>query len=589
MDAHVATESREQVARGFLIGRPGPDRASRLDAPGQAFAPAVGGAAAIPAKSLPAAVAHAWRRLLRALATTAGQRRLAWALTVCLVVLDLLVVGHQVLVRHFAYHSDAFDLGNMDQAVWNTLHGHFFRFTNRGVDWYGPPTRLAIHVEPILLLIAPLYLIHSGAATLLALQTTALALGAIPLLALWLRRLPDLPLLGVCLVVGYLVSPELLGEALYDFHPVALATPLLLAAFYALEVRRYRWFVVAAVLAASCKEDVALALVPLGLLIALRRGRPALGLSVAAGAIAWTSLCFLVIMPHFDGGASQGGNAYWYRYSALGESPTGALRHVLVDPLALAQDVFSPDKLGYLALLGRTGGALGIFAPFWWLAATPELAVNLLSDQQAQYSGFYHYNAMLLPTLLVAAIYGTDALRRARLAAVAGRAETPAGEATGALAGRIERLRLRWMRLIGRLPVAPRLIAPLVLAWLLVCAGWNLATIQPKLHGFWDAGDGPAPHQAQIDALLARIPAGATVAATDTLDPHLTDRETIYLMPDPDAYGAEYVAVEVPPVVADWQEADIVMFSSMATSGRYRVVGVAGAVVVLQRTGPPLA
>ena len=52
-----------------------------------------------------------------------------------------------------------------------------FRFTNRGLDWQGPPTRLGQHVEPIFLLIAPLYLIHSGPETLLVLQTVALALG----------------------------------------------------------------------------------------------------------------------------------------------------------------------------------------------------------------------------------------------------------------------------------------------------------------------------------------------------------------------------------------------------------------------------
>ena len=41
-------------------------------------------------------------------------------------------------------------------------------------------------------------------------------------------------------------------------YPVALATPLLLAALWALDSRRYAWFVVAAVLAALTKEDVAL-------------------------------------------------------------------------------------------------------------------------------------------------------------------------------------------------------------------------------------------------------------------------------------------------------------------------------------------
>lgn len=532
-------------------------------------------------------VAGWWQRARAALTTQAGQRRLAWALVWLLIALDVLIVGQRALVQHWAYHSQAFDLGNMDQAVWNTLHGRPFRFTNRGVDWFGPPTRLGIHVEPILFLIAPLYLIHPGAETLIVLQTVALALGALPLLALALRRLPDVPLLGVVFALAYLVTPEILGEALWGFHPVTLATPLLVAAIYALDVRRYGWFLLAGVLAAATKEDVALALVPLGLLIAIMHRRPRLGLGIALGAVAWVALCFLVIIPHFNDGASAAGSAYWYRYTQLGSSPGEAIRNLLTHPWLLATVIFTPDKLGYLALLARTGGGLGLFAPFWWLAALPELAINLLSAQVPQYSGFYQYNAMILPVALAAAVYGVAALRTARADALAG-TPPPATARLLSLAGYAEQVRRWWLRLIGRIPLAPRWIIPLVTAWLLVSMIWNMAAIQPKLHGFWDAGAGPAPHQAAIAALLARIPADATVAATDTLDPHLTDRVTIYLMPDPLSYQAQYVAADLTTAAEPVQADDAMMLRTMLASGHYRVLGTAGTVTVLQRTGPPL-
>ena len=197
-----------------------------------------------------------------------GQRFLAWLIALTLIAADIALVGQHALARYQTYHAYAFDLGNMDQAVWNTLHGHPFRFTNRGIDWFGPPTRLGVHVEPILFLIAPLYLLHAGPETLILLQTIALALGGIPLLLLGLRRLPEVPLVATAFVGAYLTTPEILGEALWEFHGVTLATPLLLLALWALDARRYRWFAVGAVLAALCKEDVALSLVPLGLFIA---------------------------------------------------------------------------------------------------------------------------------------------------------------------------------------------------------------------------------------------------------------------------------------------------------------------------------
>src|SRR6266487_1810794 len=279
------------------------------------------------------------RKTRDALCSLRGQMAAAWVIVLVLVALDSFLVGQHALVRYHTYHADAFDLGNMDQAIWNTLHGHLLRFTNRGMDWFGPPTRLGVHVEPILLLIAPLYLLHTGPETLILLQAMALALGGIPLFLLGLRRLPELPLVAAAFVGAYLATPEILGEALFDFHSVAQPTPLLLLTLWALDAQRYRWFVVAGVLASLCKEEVALSLVPLGLFIALRLHRPRLGAAVSLLSLAWVALCFLVILPHFNNHAT-GGSLFWPRYAWLGSSPGTALPNVLTHPWLL----FSPRQ-----------------------------------------------------------------------------------------------------------------------------------------------------------------------------------------------------------------------------------------------------
>ena len=48
-----------------------------------------------------------------------------------------------------------FDLGNMVQAVWSTAHGHPLRMTDLQGDQI---SRLAAHVDPVLVLFAPLYI-----------------------------------------------------------------------------------------------------------------------------------------------------------------------------------------------------------------------------------------------------------------------------------------------------------------------------------------------------------------------------------------------------------------------------------------------
>ena len=528
-----------------------------------------------------------------------GQVALAWVFMLVLVTVQTEQVGLHMLRRYSTFHADAFDLGNMDQAVWNTLHGHPFRFTNRGEDWYGPPTRLGIHVEPIILLIAPLYLIHSGPETLILLQTVALALGAIPLFLLARRRLPSMPLVGAAFVASYLIAPELLGSAMWDFHPVALATPLLLTAIWALDARRYGWFVAAAILAAMTKEDVALALIPLGLYIAFGQRRRLLGFSTVALSILWVYLCFAVILPHFNGGSS-GGNNYWYRYAWLGRTPRAAIVNTVTHPwIPFTYVLGDAGHRAYLLMLGATGGGFGLFAPFLWLSALPEVAVNVLSSHAAQYSGFFQYNAMTLPFLMGASVYGVSAWYRRRMLHEEGIAgpPRPAKPSPAGSLWRVAASRLRWLaqcayRLwdatLRRIPLPSRFIGSVVVIWLLLTASLNLTTANPRFDAFWHSGDAPASAQAQMDALLAQVPANASVAASDSLDPHLSDRYTIYLMPDPLSYQAEYVAIDLQSATQYHQEADDYMFDVMLKSGHYQVMGTAAGIVLLRRTGPPL-
>jgi uncharacterized membrane protein len=538
------------------------------------------------------------------------QRRIAWGLVGLMALAFAFLVGYHAIFRHLEFHTDAFDLGNMDQAVWNTLHGHPFRFTNRGADDFGPPTRLSIHVEPILLPLSLLYLIHAGPETLLATQTVALALGAIPLFALSLRRLPRLPFVGVGLVFAYLLSPFTVSEALWDFHAVALATPLLLFALWALDSRRYRWFLAAAILAIATKEDVGLSVAVVALLLAVARPeKRRYGLLVALGALLWVAICFKLILPHYNVGVA-GGNNYWYRYSWLGRTPLEALVNAITKPWIVLGYLLVPGRLGYLAIVLRSAGGLGLLAPPLLLAALPDLAVNLLSSHTEQYSGFFQYNAIILPYLLGAAVYGAAALVRARQRAAsepdARRLGAAASEARGSLRGawaggwrgalgglaRFGRaVGALWVALLERIPIPARFMQPLLVVWLIAFSLWNISTVG-KLPPFWAAGNPPpaalAARMSAVNALLARIPADASVCATDTLDPHLSDRYDLYLAPDTLCYQAQYVGMDLPNAIANVRAGDTKMLQRMQASGRYVVVGETHQVIVLRRTGAPL-
>jgi len=79
-------------------------------------------------------------------------------------------------LRYDNFYAGRYDLGNMDQTVWNTINGRIFQTSNEnGVII----SRLSAHADFLLILISPFYLLWSSPKTLLLLQTAVLGLGDI--------------------------------------------------------------------------------------------------------------------------------------------------------------------------------------------------------------------------------------------------------------------------------------------------------------------------------------------------------------------------------------------------------------------------
>lgn len=333
------------------------------------------------------------------------QQRVALGLFFFVVVAYAIGMSIETVLRYETFKATAFDLGNLDQVLWNTVHGRLFQFTNQAADWYGPPMRLAVHVEPIILPLSLLYVFGADPRILLVFQTLALAVGAWPVYVLTRRYIPEWPLLAPVMVTGYLLSPALLGVNIFDFHPISLATPLLLYAVLALDYKRYGWFLLCCVLAASCKEDIPLYVALLGILVIWKYKLPRLGTTLIIGGFLWSAIAFGVVIPHFYPGSQH--NNFWYRYESLGSSPGAAIVNIILHPWLLFTTFITLDRFYYLASLVRSTGFLALLAPEWLLVALPGLAVNLLSTDILTYSGVYQYNAAIIPFVMIASIHGT--------------------------------------------------------------------------------------------------------------------------------------------------------------------------------------
>ena len=242
-----------------------------------------------------------------------------------------------------------YDLGNMVQAVYNTAHGHFLEITSGEVK-PRQMSRLGSHVDPILALFALPWLVWPSPVMLLVAQSAIVATGAWPAYRLGTRVTRD-PRAGALLAGAYLLYPALGFLVLNEFHPVALATPLLLWAFLYMDEDRWVSAAIFLVLAAACKETVPLVIAFMGVYFALRK-RSRRPLIVTALGIAWFAVAVWVVIPHYNGDQST----FIARYGDYGSGAGEVVKNALLHPGQTVTDLFSESNLRYwLALLWPLG------------------------------------------------------------------------------------------------------------------------------------------------------------------------------------------------------------------------------------------
>jgi uncharacterized membrane protein len=391
------------------------------------------------------------------------------------------------VLRHRAFTTGRFDLGNMVQAVWWTAHGHPLQMTNLHGQQI---SRLAAHVDPILALYGPLWWIWPSPDLLLVTQALAIAAGAWPVYLLARKHLAS-SRAGLGFALAYLLYPATGWLTLNEFHPVALATPLLLFAFWYLDNDRLLPFALFAIAAAACKEEIALVVAGFGVWYAVTRRRWLEGGVVAGLGVAWSAIAIGVVIPHFH---ATGESDFYGRYSEVGGSAAGIVKTAFTDPVRILDAAFSTRDLRYLLELVLPLAALSLLAPLVLVAALPELAINLLSATPTQTSIRFHYTAGLIPPLVIAAVFGAKRLNRWTFPVAA----------TIVIAALLGNYRL------GPIP------------------GWRHV---PGGETFQATAARVTEHDRIAARGLALIPKSAVVSATNTLGAHLSARKRVLSFP----------------------------------------------------------
>jgi uncharacterized membrane protein len=316
---------------------------------------------------------------------------------VLLIVVYAAALSWLAVRKHDVINSHT-DLAIFDNVMWNTIHGRALYSSILQRNFLGE------HVAPILLLLTPMYWLAPSAATLLVVQSCALAIAVLPVY--WLAKERLEPRAAFILLVVYFFNRAILGAAFFDFHEIALAVPLIAFAFYYCEHQRDALFMLTLLGAMLCKEEVALIVAAFGIYIWVRRGRSPLAICLMLLGLIVFLIDYNLVLPYFRDRPGP----YADRYSYLGTSIPNILWNTVRHPFYLATTIFTIPKLSYLCILFGSLAFLPLLAPVHLIPVVPTLLRVTLSGLVPEYSFDFHYSAPICPFLFFAAIFSAERL-----------------------------------------------------------------------------------------------------------------------------------------------------------------------------------
>ena len=413
------------------------------------------------------------------------------------------VLSYFSIARHEAFAS-GYDLANMDQTIWNSLHGRFFSFSQHGATI----TRFTTHADVILVLLAPLYAIWNDVRMLLIFQSLALALGAVPTYLI-AHTVTKNKLTSLFVVTLYLLNPGMQWISIYDFHAVSIAVPLLLLVFYFGYIGKWRWYFITAVFATLTKEQVPVTVGAIGLMLALLGKKRVVGIVTFVIGVSLSFLLMRYFIPHFNTE-----NTYMYSswYAHFVER-TIQNRPVNI-PLDMVRNyLLTPDALNYYNLLLRPFALLPLLGFPFLLISTPELLINLLSDHAQMRSITMHYESVIIPGLVISTVFGIHWYRK------------------------LVRI------VVSNIPLRNFFLLVPMLGALGVALRFNYHySPLPTTPTCWCRAYAVSEEDQKFEALLRTIPEDASVTASPEIRPHITHRENAYTMPDATS-SADFIAI----------------------------------------------
>ena len=298
------------------------------------------------------------------------------------IIFFIIIFSYLSIRRYRTLNSYYYDLGIMNQVVYNTSRGRFLEMTNQ--DLKKNVSRLATHFDPILTVFAPFYKLYEGPEVLLIGQVIILGLGALAVFLISQKVLKK-NLISLIFALTYLFYFAIQRAALFDFHAVTLATTFFLFALYFNLVKKNSWYYVFIFLTLLTKEHVGLVVFFLGIYLFFVKKEKKTGMITAILGIIFFIVSVYFIIPYFRG-SEHFATGYFVDIKSR-------LPNIIKNGTSYFRLMISP--LFY-----------SLFSPLTLLTSLPEWAINILSINSNQRSIYFHYNSIIVAFLFYSLILG---------------------------------------------------------------------------------------------------------------------------------------------------------------------------------------
>lgn len=320
------------------------------------------------------------------------------------------------MFEHWLYQG--YDLAIFDQVVWNTAHGRWFEYS------FNPHSYLGDHREWVLVLLAPLYWVVPHPVTLLVVQALAVSFTVVPLYRIavraWRSAVPVAHAwygramwAGLGVVVLFLVHPSVHGVLIYEFHALTLTLPLVCWLWDAVQRGRLGQMWVWATLLLLIRDDVALVVVGVGVLLwcirelPLRR-RVVHGVGLIVVALVWFQFNQWVGRVMHPDAVSK----FFVFFQWMGDTPLEIMWFAVQHPLQVLSMLFQYDHIIAPLFFVASVGGLVLLRPRLLLPALFPLTLLFIDRPVGLTIVKFHYSAFVIPWLLMAAAEGLGAVAR---------------------------------------------------------------------------------------------------------------------------------------------------------------------------------